>query len=312
MPNDELRFRKAVIRALGSLQKSLDQNVDALRENTQATQGQQKPPVQPIPDIRFPPEIIEYAKANNQNDPGPANRDKTRLNVERAGVSVAIILAILTLLTLSQIKRQSTFIAKQVEITQKQLEAADRPWIKIVEVVPRDPLILHEGAGPSVGITFVLKNVGNSVARNVTLHPLASLLPWGRTSEQIIAMQEATCRNGIRSSRVIPGALNEWDVFPGDILEKNDYAFGFLPQAIDATARSFPDRDGKFIEPIVYGCIDYHSPVSDTHFQTGFLYFLRDIRATPKGVPFSIRMGADVAAKDLTLQRYVFGGNYAN
>src|SRR5207244_1339138 len=134
------------------------------------------------------------------------------------------------------------FLSKQVGLMQKQLEATDRPWIKIADISLSSPLVLHGDVGPNVGIKFVIRNVGHSVARDVQIHALVILHKFSDNSQAVLDRQKDHCETAVAASDQIEamGSFNAWAIFPDDTIERKDLMFGFVHRAIESTARSFP------------------------------------------------------------------------
>jgi hypothetical protein len=69
---------------------------------------------------------------------------------------------------------------------------------------------------------------------------------------------------------------------------------------------------GKRIAPVFFGCVDYRIASLSRNHQTGFIYdIVRKDPNTPD-VPHLIIIGQDLPAANVSLERWVFGGDYAN
>lgn len=104
-------------------------------------------------------------------------------------------------------------------------------------------------------------------------------------------------------------------IFPNDSDDSMGLGVGVSKDEIESTKTLIPQASGKRILPIIVGCVDYQYATSTHHHQTQFIYELQRIDRTlpPKIYPIvSIEVNRPVAAGDVTLIKYPFGGLFAN
>jgi hypothetical protein len=190
-----------------------------------------------------------------------------------------------------------------------QLETTDRPWIKAVPLV-WSPVTFDNG-GLSFSVTFALSNIGRSVATDVTIFSGAFVPAWEGAAhfKQPLERQTALC------NKVQPGGLM-FALFPGETKQLN-VGVAISREEMEKNAvpppPGMPDSSpGKRIDPMLFGCVDYRFASVPKHHQTGFIYDV--VRTDPKtpNVPYLIIVGQDLPAANVNLERWVFGGDYAN
>ena len=168
--------------------------------------------------------------------------------------------------------------------------AAQRPWIKIIEVDTRgnSPIVpalsFQEGMGagkPFQQATFQLKvsvkNVGHSVAE-VSVRPDLFLAPWSEGSffEAVTKEQKSFCDSDYGAAR--SGYYPSTIVFPE---EPFDW-YGAGSKISDSQIVSkFPETGNReFVVPVVIVCVDYRLKSLPSAYQTSAVYevFRKDNR----------------------------------
>ncbi len=202
------------------------------------------------------------------------------------------------------------------DIASHQLEATDRPWIKIIAAVANHPLIFHTAEDITthgnefinLGIKVIIQNVGRSAALDVVTR--ADVIFVSMTSgapnnpfTYPVAMQKALCSK--------PADINmPINLFPG---EDNREQLGddhdiptigktfIIPQAPESIPR---------LMPYFVGCVDYKIGVSGKVHQSGFIYSVEE--AIPDANHGLLILGNDIPIADIRMERFAFGGFDAN
>jgi hypothetical protein len=163
-----------------------------------------------------------------------------------------------------------------------------------------------------LNILFTLTNIGRTVATGVTVNTEMLVVPSGKA-----IFTEPEKRQKQFCSRIAqkPPATNQFTMFPND-LKVLSAQVALSNVEMQQNTIPFPaKRTGKFIDPIIVGCIDYQYFPFPDHHQTGFIFEVRRFETEPSGqrVPFlSIEVGRDLPASEMSLDRYFFAGDYAN
>jgi hypothetical protein len=199
---------------------------------------------------------------------------------------------------------------EQLKAMQNQFELTDRPWIKVEPQVASPITFTGEGS-LNVSATFVLDNVGHSVATDVTVQ--ANVFAPKRGKEELtepLERQKKLCE------KVEPNPLTI-TLFPGDVKQPSG---SWQISRQDIEANIMPSQPGEILHPpgrrilpvFLYGCVDYRFSTLPKHHQTGFIYSI--VRTDPKypSVPFVIIVDQTLPVSNIGLQRWIFGGDYAN
>lgn len=205
-------------------------------------------------------------------------------------------------------KQQAQTLDAQREISDRlattalrQFEITDRPWLK-VDITVNGPLTFNARI-MQLSFRFIAKNVGRSVAVNVTVNAKIIIPDFGPEStpfEQIIAEQHMVCKNV--ESRLVSEA-----VFPGD-----DYYFtrSFVMPMPEVEMRRIPESSCIYV--YLVGCVDYQVAGHEVHHQTGFAYEVYSTRTEkPDVIVAALEIGEDVPLERLGLVKMFMGGDYA-
>jgi hypothetical protein len=154
----------------------------------------------------------------------------------------------------------------QLSVMQKQLESADRPWVKvdvsIISGLSAPPL-------PSAKISVIAKfvfdttNTGGSPAQNI--HISSRLFPgWD------LARHRAWQKDECPKNPGTPFGLTGYVLFPKDHYQYEQTA-GLETRDLDLY-RAHPPPNIPHLVPVrLVGCVDYTFESSPTHHQTGFM-----------------------------------------
>ena len=211
----------------------------------------------------------------------------------------------------------ATDSAGQLVTMQRQLELANRPWIKVVSITtldfpgPQPAALTIQQYGPNstwanLVVSVAIKNIGPSVAvnTNVELMPLTPDLAQHDWGKDMLATETAFCTNA-RKRQPIHDA-EAVTIFPNDEPFARHWTLMF---AIDPKRVQHPNvawaasNQAGWLALSVGGCITYQSAVSKKVYQTGFIYDLTGRAKGINGFLGVIPLGADIASKDLHFDR---------
>jgi hypothetical protein len=197
------------------------------------------------------------------------------------------------------------------------LIASNRPWIVVERMTATSPLIFLPNGRANINLSFHLKNVGHSVASGIYLRPylMAHTFDnmWFTTP---FARQTEWC-DKVRKETPNPNALKT--LFPNDDTWE-PMGLELTKEEIDSSSATYPLKElrGKFIDPLVYGCVNYKFPFSKDVHQTRFMFsisrpFYKNNKIVAgKGLTAPIIIGRDVPVTELIIEKYFFGGTFAD
>jgi len=197
----------------------------------------------------------------------------------------------------------------QLRAMRKQFEAADRPWI-LAKPKVESPITFHDNGDLSMSVTFILNNVGHSVATDVTVYGDA-LVP---KPEGVEHFRQPLERQADLCGKVQPYAMTI-TLFPNEIKQ---FEVGFRVSHEEIEANLVPPSPGmpdlppaKRTNPIIFGCVDYKFSSLPQHHQTGFIYNVIGTNPKNPNVPYLIVVGETLPAANIALERWGAGGDYA-
>jgi hypothetical protein len=218
MEDPTSRLLKAILRSIGSLKASLGKEAEAIAENTK-TQNTERPP-KSIPEsqieVRLPVAIDEYCKSQSDEQARQAKRDSARLRIEIVTLIAAIVLGVLAYWTMQETRNQVT-------VMRQQLEATDRPWIKVTRAQPLDDLIFtvvamtdgSERYAAKLAVRIFVKNFGRSVALKSFVR---GQMTFTQGQEDLLKEQELVCSSPtswVRPINIYPEEKDGWLLFIG-------------------------------------------------------------------------------------------------
>jgi hypothetical protein len=164
------------------------------------------------------------------------------------------------MVTANSINKQAADAATNAANTASaELELAQRPWIDFDFRIIGG---LHQEAdGITLKVNFSLKNIGHSPALDVFPEAIGFVAYKGHMDEN--ATQEDLCKRMAAAKgfdHLIP------QIFPDRPPIVQPVIVTFNQSDVDAA------KPGGFFQPVVLGCIDYHSSFSDKHLQAPFIY----------------------------------------
>jgi hypothetical protein len=333
MSDQYLRLLRSVVKTLDALKASLDKHREAISKQNETTQRQAHPDPQQViqPVVSLPPAVTAYYEAQEHNRPSTERWERIKRGIEFLAFGAAITLAILTYRTLQQVKRQADAAQSQVGIMQRQLEAADRPWMKIIGAKPTSDLkfsMMQRDSLVSAMIVVGVKNIGKSVALNVTIHARMTLT---EDSDRLSREESDVC-SGVIETLPVPVLT----VFPDDDTKDSLFVYGVerLPAKIEKPIISVMDApflsppDSKLVSPKFVGCASYTYPSSSVTRHSGFRFALEYGETPPRGKPLDMItamlfrnnqphfvryfvVAKDIPEKELRVERF-FAGFDAN
>jgi hypothetical protein len=208
----------------------------------------------------------------------------------------------------------------QTKTAQQQLESSDRAWIKLVAIETSD-LKFAQNGDASISFKPAFQNIGRTVATYVSVAGKLVLQDEKHDFfREPMAVQNEICSELARAP-IGPSAKTtvsmDQTVFPGDVDSELWYGSTITKREIgqrkkDVVLKSGP---GALIFPIYVGCIDYQFGTATRHHQTGFAFSLRwRDRTIPPGFvnEVAIKVGHSVPNTDVILEKWSFGGFYAD
>jgi hypothetical protein len=197
----------------------------------------------------------------------------------------------------------------QLRALRKHFEATDRPWIR-AEPEVESPITFHDNGDLSMSVTFILNNVGRSVATDVTVYS-GALVP---KPDGVEHFHEPIERQVELCAKDQPYAMTI-SLFPNEIKQFN-VGFRISHEEIESNLvpppPGVPDlRPAKRINPVLYGCVDYKFSSLPQRHQTGFMYNVVGTNPKNPNVPYLIVVGETLPAANIVLERWGAGGDYA-
>jgi hypothetical protein len=244
---------------------------------------------QPIPPVFPNPEIIDVPAPAEYHHPAAPWRKGL---LQTGAVVIALGLLIVTWSQSRATSRaiQQAFSAAKstAEATARQLELAQRPWISIDTFI-ESPLTFTPEGSAKVSVNFVIRNVGNTPAKALSVEPKISIASQGE--QDPVVQRSKVCEENRNQGAGADGTL-----FPKVEFTKS---VTFLGDAKDIVKES--QRTGSF-SPVVIVCASYQSTFDDSaRYTTGVIYYLRRIDPSHPGVYLRMIDGEEVPRQLLVL-----------
>jgi hypothetical protein len=223
--------------------------------------------------------------------------------LQTGAVAIAVGLLIVNLSqsrATSRATQQASSAAKSTaEATARQLELSQRPWISIDTSV-QSPLTFTSQGAAQVSVNFVIRNVGSTPAKGLSVQPKILIASQG---EQDPVMQRSkVCEENRTREAETDGTL-----FPKVEFTKS---VTFLGDAWDIVKES--TRTGSF-SPVVIVCASYRSTFDDSaRYTTGVIYYLRRIDPSHPGLYLRMKDRVEVPRELLVLKYDPIGAIAAN
>lgn len=211
--------------------------------------------------------------------------------------------------TIANNKESANRIRESLKLSQRQLEASDRAWLKptITISVP----LTWSPAGAHFEINVAWNNVGRTIARRVgSSSRIISPPRLGPVRVEHETQEECRMAEIMPMSKYPVGGV----VWPGEV------GSGLRFQATIPRAEIFngvlwshtPGWPGEYWEPSFVGCAAYLVANSTNPHYTTFAYNIERVLPSHHPGITLIEIGKDVPARDLVLSQNDFEGNGAN
>lgn len=196
--------------------------------------------------------------------------------------------------------QQASSAAKSTaEATARQLELLQRPWISIDTYIESPLTFTSEGAA-QVSVKFVIRNVGGTPAKGLSVDPELSIASQGQR-DPVMERSKVCEENRARE------AGSDGTLFPKGELTKS---VTFLADAWDIVKES--NRTGSF-SPVVIVCASYRSTFDDSaRYTTGVIYYLRRLDPSHPGTYLRMKDRVEVPRELLMLEYDPIGAIAAN
>jgi len=221
---------------------------------------------------------------------------------EKAAVVVAILILSVNAWQSWETRKSAGAAKSAAETASKQLEAADRPWIKDTVRSAFD-FTANNGAF-SWAVTIRAENLGHSVA--TAIFPETRLIAIHGADFIDAPRQQAKelCDNVSKRFETVKDNPSVWgtSIFPGEWSEFASNAI-LWPSQIKGNTFDGGAKLGTSVFPVLIGCIEYHYATSEKPHHTWFVYTLvhneDSALAEPTRVFFSL--GKTIPNKNMVL-----------
>jgi hypothetical protein len=212
---------------------------------------------------------------------------------------VALGLLILNLYQSRATQQAANAARSTAETAAHQLEMSQRPWISVDTFVV-GPLTFTPAGEAQVTLKFVVRNVGSSPAKGLSIQP--EMYIASRDKQDPVMERSQVCEQNRSLAAGVDGTL-----FPKAEFTK---AVTFNGDAREIVKES--NRTGSF-SPAVIVCASYQSTFDDrSRYTTGIIYYLRRIDPSQPGIYSRIKNGGEVPRESLVLTYDPIGGIAAN
>jgi hypothetical protein len=261
---------------------------------------EQDPVPQPTSLVISNPTIIDTQATVAYRRPAPF-RWKGLLQTGAVVIVVGLVIANLSQSrATSRATQQASSAAKSTaEATARQLELSQRPWISIDTSI-ESPLTFTSAGSAQVSVKFVIRNMGSTPAKGLSVEPKLSIASHG-DHDPVMERSKVCEENRMRESG------SDGTLFPKGELTKS---VTFLADAWDIVKET--SRTGSF-SPVVIVCASYRSTFDDSaRYTTGVIYFLRRIDPGHPGAYLRMKDRVDVPRELLMLEYDPIGAIAAN
>jgi hypothetical protein len=231
--------------------------------------------------------------------------------LEIAGFVVLTIYAGFTIAMYFANRDAANAAKKASDVAEQTLIITERPWIKVEGVVATSPLIFLPNGRASINLSFHLRNIGHSIATGIYLRPQMMGNTFdNRVFSDPFTKQAEWCEN-VKKETPNPRMLKT--LFPDEDTWE-PMGLELTREEIESSSATYPSKEslGKFITPLVYGCLNYQFSFSKDIHQTRFIFSISHPFPKDKSIPIPISIGKDVPTSDLVIENYFFGGTFAD
>jgi hypothetical protein len=223
--------------------------------------------------------------------------------LQTGAFAIAVVLLIVNLsqsrATSRATQQVSSAAQSTAEATARQFELSQRPWISIDTSIESPLTFTPEGAA-QVSVNFVIRNVGSTPAKGLSVQP--KILIASRGEQDPVMQRSKVCEENRTREAETDGTL-----FPKVELTKS---VTFVADAWDIVKEL--NRTGSF-SPVVIVCASYRSTFDDrARYTTGVIYYLRRIDPSHPGLYLRMKDRVEVPRQLLVLKYDPIGAIAAN
>jgi hypothetical protein len=292
---------------------------EAIRNSYQTRNDKHCPPPEVTVLNNLPSSVKVHQREQDTKD--ERNYRRFMFLVTTMTLGAIVIYADLVYWQYRQMIRATEEATRSANAAQQQLEATERPWLKVSFIV-QPPGITFKDGGMQLNIAARIENIGHSVANGV-VSPMKVFLADDANAmfKEPLRRQKELCDELASKPIVHRRGSMEVVIFPNDFDASVGYGLSLSKAEVDAAKDGRIGVKGanlagpKLLVPIVYGCVDYVFDTSERHHQTQFILELQQtnqISTVPKRIPMiAIRVGQPVDASNVVITKYPFGGFYA-
>jgi hypothetical protein len=237
---------------------------------------------------------------------------KNLRSYEKVNVVFNGLTTVLSGLTLLAVIAYTCVSFNQWRTAENQLEVSERPWMTVDIPNGVSDFSFHPGGHAFLRSALVLKNIGHSPAIGIAS---AYIVIYPRRNEMFDTpvKKQKELFEPLRKEKSMPGELGVGILFPGQQTSPLGFSASVAKETVDSGSFTFPDDPGKYVTPVLVGCVDYRlSFAPERHHQTGFIYMIGKYKPAEPTHYISIQVGIDVPLSSLKLDQYFFGGHYAD
>jgi hypothetical protein len=160
---------------------------------------------------------------------------------------------------------------KQSDLTQRQLDLANRPWVCLDSITAASDLVFKDSGEVFIFFKYQLRNVGHSVAQH--LQPWIEPIIYG-----IDDPREVEERISAQLKKPIDSAFDHGKlIFPSQVLV-DTYPVMVRKEVLENAIKNSPFKEGENRLPCfgleLFICFDYQSTLDAIHHQTQTMYAL--------------------------------------
>ena len=295
-----MKFLDSLLSALHGIERSNREIRDAIRQNTEAYKQERQVPSPPTTTVQL--QLPEAIASHYQPERNATPRNDKWKTVERIAILSALALSVLAALFTYRTMRQVT---RQTDV----MKADTRPWVKVIEATlnEADALIFDPKQQPRfhgetltmlaprrpnpimqvvVRATFRMRNIGKSVAQNISLFPEVFVEPPGEV-DAVSKEQQAFCGQ-IAAGRL--GPQNSWSaLFPTDEFSVPVTATGWVYKGDTAKLNGV-----ESVVVVLIACVTYQDPKA---YQTRVAYTIAPINSR------FVRLGENLTKEEIRFIR---------
>jgi hypothetical protein len=204
--------------------------------------------------------------------------------------------------TLLYSARATKAAADAVGVSERQIEASERPWVS--DDISLTSALKFDADGGRVSVKYVMENTGKTPANNVGVE--AKIVPFSTMAiDEIERVTKAIRERAVRKHSLVGHTL-----FPGKTFTvTTSTPIERTEMVAEAERMGFPGA-ANAITPAIVGCAVYRSPFSERYHQTGFIIHLyrRDPAAPNAGFTISTAAGTELTLDKIRVDRSFISG----